>query len=1108
MPDPIDDYRSKYGLSPATATAIARYGTPDTTAIYSKNGHRDVDTPRRDAGGHVPTHNVDVPSGRLPTETWSDYENRVLARTAWGPDTASSRDLSQLEPAVRDSTASLLEHAQHDGVSLTPIETRRTQARQEMLFQKGRSQPGPVVTWTLTSDHTPGRAVDFAGDPAALAWLQRNAPTHGFSVLGAMDPGHVALPVFQQGPAPQLQADTMPTPPNRPFQPTTGPTRPPMPSPAANPPDDAIAAYRRKYAIQGSSAAQPPDLDAKLAKIRNTAKSAGQPASGAVAPESLGYRLAGAAANIGAGATFGATPKIAAALHALYDKGTGGSFDYSGQLAEIRSAMSEFQKAHPAESTVEQVAGSVPTMIATGGIPGLGAAAEGAGIGAQLFRAGAQGAAFGGVAGALSQDQGPKSWLQGGLAGAQRGAEAGVILGGEGAALDHAVSTPAERAGVALISRLKGAGEDPAAIARSVTPGDPRVLGEVSPEGFSLTQVAAKQESPQGRSLRDMLTGRDVANTAARDVQVADAKAVADKANLGLKAVTDARGVQFADEAARITAGTRDRVAKVVAAAAPDIRPIVEQAGGAPVAQGASAMDVLKSLADARSASVVKLKAAANAAHPHGIDDAEVLALLHDRPVLFRAAKAGESYLKSMGIELPTADPVAAAERAGMQSEPVDAAAGSTTLRTPSGGLPSNLSKATDQQLRDEFERVTTAHATAKTAPTIIQNESSPGERPWVGAKPAAMKARGANAVRSQTIDKLSAEMDRRGIDPFDHSGTDFLFGNVIPKEPGPTGLEPAGEQITSIDHLHAIDRAVRALKDKVASQTASTRETMDAAAASDALGALRARLQVVAPEHAAMLADYSERSRQIDALTTGMNIDKYVGLKGKPPGVGGPGVSVVEQNQLKGLPGLLKAQAGQTPDQTALMQTGAVDKTLQMLDLKPNGERGASDAVLKLPMLQDGPHAAELRQVLYGPDGAKQVEAALTRERAMGSATTPSLRKVTSIAAANTKGVSPIPAVKPVDVAPAQLFKPNAAISGATPDNSLAMTWGGRGKFPVHLNRPFPNQAQDQATAKFLATPAAQLLQRLIAEQGQRQPAAATWNAIRNALAARLSSP
>lgn len=815
--------------------------------------------------------------------------------------------------------------------------------------------------------------------------------------------------------------------------------------------------------------------------------------------ESLYDRVAGGAANLASGASFGLTPK----LTALAMPGP-----YSDNIAAIRSSMLDYAKAHPIESTVEQVAGSVPTMIATGGVPGLGAAAEGAGIGAQLFRAGAQGAAFGGVAGALSQDQGPKSWLQGGLAGAQRGAEAGVILGGEGAALNHAASTPAERAGVALISRLKGAGEDPSAIARSVTPSDPRVLGEVSPEGFSLTQNAAKQESPQGRALRDVLTGRDAANTATRDAQVADAKVAADKTNLGYKAVTDARGVQFADEAARIAAATRDRVSQVIAAAAPDVRPIVEQAGGAPVAQGASAMDVLKSLADARSASVVKLKAAANAAHPNGIDDAEVLALLHDRPVLFRAAKAGESYLKSMGIELPTADPVAAAERAGMQSEPVDAAAGSTTLRTPSGGLPSNLSKATDQQLRDEFERVTTAHATAKTAPTIIQNESSPGERPWVGAKPAAMKARGANAMRSQTIDKLSAEMDRRGIDPFDHSGTDFLFGNVIPKEPGATGLEPAGEQITSIDHLHAIDRAVRALKDKVASGTASTRESMDAAAASDALGALRARLQVVAPEHAAMLADYSARSRQIDALTTGMNIDKYVGLKGKPPGVGGPGVSVVEQTQLKGLPGLLKAQAGQTPEQTALMQHGAVDKTLQMLDLKANGDRGASDAVLKLPMLQDGPHAAELRRVLYGPDGAEQIGAALTRERAISGAATPSLRKVTSIAAANTKGVSPIPAVKPADVAPAQLFKPNAAISGATPPNPLQLSARGWLHAIPKLSRQFPTQAQDNALASMLAKPAQQTLEEVLAGAAKRGAINKLPSAIRNALAARLAQP
>ncbi|MDB4893565.1 MAG: hypothetical protein JWL61_5420 [Gemmatimonadetes bacterium] len=164
-------------------------------AAYMKSGHPVIDTSTPDAAGHVPTHRLDQPTGREPNESFDDYEARVLAKRSWSPDTASHNDLASLHPQVADSVESLLTHANQDGVRLRVGETKRSQERQEMLFQRGRGgNPGDVVTWTLTSDHSPGRAIDFTGAPAALAWLQQNAPTHGFSVMGAMDPGHVSIP--------------------------------------------------------------------------------------------------------------------------------------------------------------------------------------------------------------------------------------------------------------------------------------------------------------------------------------------------------------------------------------------------------------------------------------------------------------------------------------------------------------------------------------------------------------------------------------------------------------------------------------------------------------------------------------------------------------------------------------------------------------------------------------------------------------------------------------------------------------------------------------------------------------------------------------------------
>jgi peptidoglycan L-alanyl-D-glutamate endopeptidase CwlK len=39
--------------------------------------------------------------------------------------------------------------------------TLRTQAEQNVLYQQGRTAPGPIVTWTLHSQHLVGKAFDF-----------------------------------------------------------------------------------------------------------------------------------------------------------------------------------------------------------------------------------------------------------------------------------------------------------------------------------------------------------------------------------------------------------------------------------------------------------------------------------------------------------------------------------------------------------------------------------------------------------------------------------------------------------------------------------------------------------------------------------------------------------------------------------------------------------------------------------------------------------------------------------------------------------------------------------------------------------------------------------
>jgi peptidoglycan L-alanyl-D-glutamate endopeptidase CwlK len=42
------------------------------------------------------------------------------------------------------------------------VEAKRSQSRQEELYEQGRTKPGNIVTWTRNSMHTNGLAVDIA----------------------------------------------------------------------------------------------------------------------------------------------------------------------------------------------------------------------------------------------------------------------------------------------------------------------------------------------------------------------------------------------------------------------------------------------------------------------------------------------------------------------------------------------------------------------------------------------------------------------------------------------------------------------------------------------------------------------------------------------------------------------------------------------------------------------------------------------------------------------------------------------------------------------------------------------------------------------------------
>jgi len=68
------------------------------------------------------------------------------------------RGLGKLTPQFRQKVELWLE----DNPEIFITESWRPYARQLKLYAQGRTQPGKIVTWTLHSVHTTGRAVDIA----------------------------------------------------------------------------------------------------------------------------------------------------------------------------------------------------------------------------------------------------------------------------------------------------------------------------------------------------------------------------------------------------------------------------------------------------------------------------------------------------------------------------------------------------------------------------------------------------------------------------------------------------------------------------------------------------------------------------------------------------------------------------------------------------------------------------------------------------------------------------------------------------------------------------------------------------------------------------------
>ncbi len=103
-----------------------------------------------------------------------------------------------LDPVFAQRLDRVVERMTEAGYQVTITETLRTPERQQALYAQGRSDTGPVVTWTLDSRHLSGTAADVRlhgrNASAGYALMHRVAKEEGLRTLGARDPGHLELP--------------------------------------------------------------------------------------------------------------------------------------------------------------------------------------------------------------------------------------------------------------------------------------------------------------------------------------------------------------------------------------------------------------------------------------------------------------------------------------------------------------------------------------------------------------------------------------------------------------------------------------------------------------------------------------------------------------------------------------------------------------------------------------------------------------------------------------------------------------------------------------------------------------------------------------------------
>ena len=85
--------------------------------------------------------------------------------------TTTCRDLAELTSVAQQACRLLFQECYKAGIrNIFITETYRSQARQNYLYAQGRTRPGKIVTWTLSSNHKSRLAWDIAVGPPQLLY--------------------------------------------------------------------------------------------------------------------------------------------------------------------------------------------------------------------------------------------------------------------------------------------------------------------------------------------------------------------------------------------------------------------------------------------------------------------------------------------------------------------------------------------------------------------------------------------------------------------------------------------------------------------------------------------------------------------------------------------------------------------------------------------------------------------------------------------------------------------------------------------------------------------------------------------------------------------------